>query len=44
MLDKTNLARYLARCLASEADFAEIYEEEEVSEEEAAAGLSALFG
>ncbi|MBR4206276.1 MAG: TldD/PmbA family protein [Clostridia bacterium] len=32
MLNKTDLARYLALCLASEADFAEIYEEEEVSE------------
>ena len=32
MLNKTDLTRYLALCLASEADFAEIYEEEEVSE------------
>ena len=32
MLTKETLARYLALCLASEADFAEIYEEEETSE------------
>ncbi len=32
MLNKEALARYLSLCLASEADFAEIYEEEETSE------------
>ena len=32
MLQKETLARYLSLCLMSDADFAEIYEEEEVSE------------
>ena len=32
MLKKEDLSRILGRCMASEADFAEIYEEEEVSE------------
>ena len=32
MLKKEELARYLGLCMASEADFAEIYEEEETSE------------
>lgn len=32
MLNKETLTRYLSLCLASEADFAEIYEEEETSE------------
>ena len=32
MLTKAQLERYLSLCLASEADFAEIYEEEETSE------------
>ena len=32
MLNKEALARYLSLCMASEADFAEIYEEEETSE------------
>ena len=32
MLGKETLARYLSLCLMSDADFAEIYEEEEVSE------------
>jgi len=32
MLEKNKLEKYLSRCMASEADFAEIYEEYEVSE------------
>ena len=32
MLQKETLARYLSLCLMSDADFAEIYEEEEISE------------
>ena len=32
MLQKDTLARYLSLCMNSEADFAEIFEEEEISE------------
>ena len=32
MLEKTQLERYLSLCMGSQADFAEIYEEEELSE------------
>ena len=32
MLNRKELERYLGLCMASEADFAEIYEEEETSE------------
>ena len=32
MLDKTQLEKYLSLCMSSQADFAEIYEEDEISE------------
>ena len=32
MLNKETLERYLSLCMSSEADFAEIYEENEVNE------------
>ena len=32
MLNKETLERYLGLCMSSEADFAEIYEENEVNE------------
>ncbi|MCR5794166.1 MAG: TldD/PmbA family protein [Solobacterium sp.] len=32
MLDKTRLEKYLSLCMSSQADFAEIYEEDEISE------------